>query len=149
MLGLAMDSLAAIGSWISDNESLLSGMAAMIVLAGVLWFPVAAAFRKLKRSNASVLTGEPSISSGDSNVKRITLKELTAPSSIETRFAKSDGVRIAFRDRGEGPPNVIIAAGIISHLNIMENLPPWRATLHSLSQFARVDRKSTRLNSSH
>ena len=29
-----MDSLASIGSWISANESLLSGMAAMIVVLG-------------------------------------------------------------------------------------------------------------------
>lgn len=138
MLGLAMDALATMGRWISENESLLSGMAAMIVLAGVLWFPLGAAYRKLKQSNSSGRNGLAVDTPGESSPERITLKDLTAPSSHEIQFAQSDGVRIAFSDRGKGPPNLILAAGIINHLNIMEHLPPWRDTLRALSQFARV-----------
>ncbi len=138
MLGFAMDALATMGNWISENESLLSGMAAMIVLAGVLWFPLGAAYRKLKQSNSSGHNGLAVDTPGEGSPERITLKDLTAPSSHEIQFAQSDGVRIAFSDRGKGPPNLILAAGIINHLNIMEHLPPWRDTLKALSQFARV-----------
>jgi len=136
-----MDSLATIGSWISENESLLSGMAAMIVLAGVLLSPVGLGFRQLLRGDSSKRperAGEKAAPSPESGSERLTLKDLTAPSPHEIRFAQSDGVRIAFNERGNGPPNLIVAPGIISHLNIMGNLPSFRDTLNSLSRFARV-----------
>lgn len=113
-------------------------MAAMIVLAGVLWFPLGAAYRRLKPGNSSGRNGLAVDTPGESSPERITLKDLTAPSLHEIEFAQSDGVRIAFSQRGQGPPDIILAAGIITHLNIMEHLPPWRDTLNSLSQFARV-----------
>ena len=47
-------------------------------------------------------------------------------------------MRIAFNERGSGPPNRIVAPGVISHLNIMDHLPVWRDSLGSLSRFARV-----------
>jgi pimeloyl-ACP methyl ester carboxylesterase len=47
-------------------------------------------------------------------------------------------VRIAFNERGAGPPKLIVAPGIISHLNITGNLPSYRDTLDSLSRFASV-----------
>ncbi len=141
MLGLAMDSLATIGSWISENESLLSGMAAMIVLAGVLLSPVGVGIRQLLRgvwSERPERPGETIVPSPESGTGRLTLKDLTAPSPHEIRFAKSDDVRIAFNERGSGPPNLIVAQGIISHLNVTDHLPSWRDTLGSLSRFARV-----------
>ena len=134
-----MNLIRAIGAWISDNEALLSGMAAMIVLAGVFLSPVG--IRQLLRGNSSERPGsadETAVASPERDQERLTLKDLTAPSSHEIRFAQSDGVRIAYKVRGSGPPNLIVAPGIMSHLNIMENLPSWRDTVGSLSRFARI-----------
>jgi len=136
-----MDLLRTIGGWIAENEALLSGMAAMIVLAGVFLSPVGLGIRQLLRGNSSERpgsAGETAVPSPDRGPDRLTLKDLTAPSSHEIQFAQSDGVRIAFKVRGSGPPNLIVAPGIMSHLNIMENLPSWRDTVGSLSQFARI-----------
>jgi pimeloyl-ACP methyl ester carboxylesterase len=63
---------------------------------------------------------------------------LTAPSSHETKFANVDGIRIAYNERGTGPPTIICVPGIISHLNLMENLPATRGTLDCLEKFAHV-----------
>ena len=41
-----MDSLADVGSWIANNEALLSGIAAMIVVAGVVYAPLGAGLRR-------------------------------------------------------------------------------------------------------
>ena len=131
MLELTMDALATIGSWISENESLLSGMAAMIVLAGVLLSPVGVGFRQLLRRDSGERTP-------DSGPVRLTLEDLTAPSEQEIQFAQSNNVRIAFNERGSGPPDVIVAPGIISHLNITGHMPSWHHTLDSLAGFARV-----------
>jgi TolB-like protein len=42
-----MESLSHIGAWISENEALLSGIAAMIVVAGVVFSPVGLGIRRL------------------------------------------------------------------------------------------------------
>jgi adenylate cyclase len=42
-----MESLSHIGIWISENEALLSGIAAMIVVAGVVFSPVGIGIRRL------------------------------------------------------------------------------------------------------
>lgn len=143
-----MDSLAAIGSWITENESLLSGMAAMIVLAGVLLSPFGVGIRRLMRGDrggASVNRSESGSSRGErapsrpaSPPSRLTFKDLTAPSPHPVRFAQSDGLRIAFNERGSGPSDLIVAPGIVSHLNIGDNLPSSRDTYESLARFARV-----------
>jgi TolB-like protein len=46
-----MPDLGDIAQWISDNESLLSGLAAMIVLAGVILSPLGAGMRRLLGRN--------------------------------------------------------------------------------------------------
>ena len=83
-----MDSLATIGSWISDNESLLSGMAAMIVLGTVLLSPFGAGVRGVFRRDSSVLperTGATAASSHENSPVRLTLKDLTAPNGEKRR----------------------------------------------------------------
>jgi pimeloyl-ACP methyl ester carboxylesterase len=69
---------------------------------------------------------------------RLTFKMLTAPSPYETKFASSQGLRIAYNERGTGPPTVVCAPGIISHLNMTANLPVTRNTYASLAEFAHV-----------
>jgi pimeloyl-ACP methyl ester carboxylesterase len=68
----------------------------------------------------------------------LTFKMLTAPSPYETKFAHSDGIRIAYNDHGTGPTTLVMAPGIISHLNLMANLPATKGTFDSLARFARV-----------
>lgn len=155
-----MSYLAEIGSWISQNESLLSGLAAMIVVVGVVVSILGLGFRRLtigrgrSRGDSGSHLSTPSAGiahdwpesrtgskDGDGEPHPpplLTLKMLTAPSSHETKFATVDGIRIAYNERGAGPPTIIRAPGIISHLNLMENLPPTRRTLDCLSNFAHV-----------
>lgn len=42
-----MEPLARLGTWIAENEALLSGIAAMIVVAGVILTPLGAGLRRL------------------------------------------------------------------------------------------------------
>ena len=153
-----MDSLAEIGSWISANESLLSGLAAMIVVGGVAFSAVGLGFRRLANGREShgrrfEAGGSSSDSVDDSSESladstndaglaaaptRITFKMLTAASPHETKFANSGGTRIAYNERGTGPPTIVFTPGIISHLNLMENLPVTRKTFAGLEEFAHV-----------
>ena len=153
-----MASLADIGSWISVNESLLSGLAAMIVVGGVAVSAVGIGYRRLadRRRNrnqdarAGDLEPDPADDSSrsrtDTSVStnvaavptRLTFKMLTAPSPHETKFANSQGLRIAYNERGTGAPTVVCAPGIISHLNMTANLPVTRDTYASLAEFAHV-----------
>jgi pimeloyl-ACP methyl ester carboxylesterase len=149
-----MASLADIGSWISNNESLLSGLAAMIVVGGVLFSALGLGIRRLadgqRNSNrdsgadeSSAGPGHDSSGSGaDANAaappNRLTFKMLTAPSPYEIKFADSQGLRIAYNERGTGPPTVVCAPGIISHLHITANLPVTRDTYASLEEFAHL-----------
>ena len=124
-----MASLAEIGTWVTHNESLLSGLAAMIVMFGVILSPLGMAMRRFFERDASEPAPIPS---------RITLKALTAPSIHPTKFALSDGSRIAYNERGSGPFSLLLAPGIISHLNVMDALPGSRDTREALAGFARV-----------
>jgi pimeloyl-ACP methyl ester carboxylesterase len=141
-----MTSLVAIGSWVTENESLLSGLAAMIVLFGVVLSPLGMATRRLFRRDAdsrdaSIPVGYDPARSSDAGppvAPRLTLKALTAPSIHPTRFATSDGARIAYNERGSGPLALVVAPGILSHLNVMDALPATRGTLDALAGFARV-----------
>ncbi len=139
-----MTSLAEIASWVTENESLLSGLAAMIVLLGVVASPLGLAVRRLlgrpfppsSLGAASPPPAAPSL--GAIAPARLTLKALTAPSIHPTKFARSDGARIAYNERGSGPIPLVVAPGIISHLAVMDALPSSRGTLDALSAFARV-----------
>jgi pimeloyl-ACP methyl ester carboxylesterase len=149
-----MTLLAEIGSWISENEALLSGVAAMIVVGGVFLSAIGVGYRRLRldrRHGDSDADGAPASVGGASGFERdsgepaiesrpvpLTFKRLTAPSSHETRFANSGGVRIAYNERGSGPLDIICAPGIISHLNVTDNLPSTRGTYDCLEEFAHV-----------
>jgi pimeloyl-ACP methyl ester carboxylesterase len=154
-----MTYLAYIGSWISDNESLLSGIAAMMVVGGVVLSVFGTGFRRIKTGRGigdtdgvSVDSGielavespedhedEPWVNGREGNSSApLTFRMLTAPSPFETKFADSSGVRIAYNERGTGPTNIVCAPGIISHLHLMGNFPSTRGTFSSLQQFARL-----------
>ena len=128
-----MEFLAAIGSWISEHESMLSGAAAIIVLFGVVVSGLNFLLRRLANSRSRA--------EADLEVKhdkKISLADLSAPAPYPINHAQSDGLRIAYAQFGQGPHNILIAPGIISHLNIMSNLPPFRETAAALASFANI-----------
>jgi hypothetical protein len=55
-----------------------------------------------------------------------------------TDYALSGDVNIAYQTRGEGPIDIIIAPGIVSHVEFMHEAPGYTAFLRRLWTFARV-----------
>jgi pimeloyl-ACP methyl ester carboxylesterase len=55
-----------------------------------------------------------------------------------TRYAQSGDVSIAYQTMGEGPIDLIIVPGMVSHVEFMHEGPGYTAILRRLSQFARV-----------
>lgn len=56
----------------------------------------------------------------------------------ETRYATSGDVSIAYQVMGEGPIDIIMVPGIVSHVEFMHELPGFTAFLRRLAAFARV-----------
>lgn len=56
----------------------------------------------------------------------------------ETRYAKSGDVHIAYRVFGEGPRDIVVIPGTVSHAELYWESPPNRHMLSRLSSFARV-----------
>ena len=130
-----MEWFASVTEWIAERETLLSGSAALIVLMSVIVSAIGLAYRALSRRDKQAHAG------GDEQaapVEKITLKTLSAPAPFDIQFAESDGLRIAYAIQGQGPIDVVMSPGIISHLNVMSHLPPIRDTFNAISSFARV-----------
>lgn len=127
-----MGIFVTIGHWITDNESLLSGAAAILVLFGVLFSALTVLTRRMTGS-AKNKGASPSLTD-----EVVTLKDLSAPAPYPIHYAESDGLRIAFAKHGKGPHDIIMAPGIISHLNILSHLPPFRDTARALGEFSNL-----------
>jgi class 3 adenylate cyclase len=56
----------------------------------------------------------------------------------ETRYATSGEVSIAYQVMGEGPVDIVMIPGIISHVEALHELPGYTAFLRRLASFARV-----------
>jgi pimeloyl-ACP methyl ester carboxylesterase len=56
----------------------------------------------------------------------------------ETRYALSGDVNIAYQVQGDGPVDIIVVPGLISHVEFLHELPGYTAFLRRLSTFARV-----------
>ncbi len=56
----------------------------------------------------------------------------------ETRYALSGDVNIAYQVIGDGPVDIILVPGVISHVEFMHELPGYTAFLRRLAGFARV-----------
>jgi len=56
----------------------------------------------------------------------------------ETRYARSGDINIAYQVVGEGPVDVLIVPGAISHLELIYELPGCTNFMQRLSRFARV-----------
>jgi pimeloyl-ACP methyl ester carboxylesterase len=56
----------------------------------------------------------------------------------ETRYALSGDVNIAYQVMGDGPEDIILVPGFMSHIEFRHELPGYTAFLRRLSTFARV-----------
>ena len=56
----------------------------------------------------------------------------------ETRYALSGDVNIAYQVMGDGPVDLVLVPGLISHVEFLHELPGYTAALRRLSRFARV-----------
>jgi pimeloyl-ACP methyl ester carboxylesterase len=56
----------------------------------------------------------------------------------ETRYALSGDVNIAYQVMGDGPVDIIMVPGFISHIEFRHELPGYTASMRRLSSFARV-----------
>ena len=109
---------------------MLSGAAAIIVLLGVLASMVGIVYRRVAKARLPDTAAK--------ETSQIILKDLSAPAPYPIQFANSDGLRIAYAVQGSGTHDVVMAPGIISHLNIMSHMPPIRDTVEAVASFARV-----------
>lgn len=56
----------------------------------------------------------------------------------ETHYALSGDVNIAYQLMGDGPIDIILVPGVVSHVEFLHELPGYTAFLRRLSSFARV-----------
>jgi pimeloyl-ACP methyl ester carboxylesterase len=56
----------------------------------------------------------------------------------ETQYAQSDEISIAYQVMGDGPVDLILVPGVISHVEFMHELPGYTDFLRRLATFARV-----------
>jgi pimeloyl-ACP methyl ester carboxylesterase len=63
------------------------------------------------------------------------MSDFTLP---ETRYAPSGDVNIAYQVMGDGPVDIIMVPGLVSHIEFMHEMPGYTAFLRRLSSFARV-----------
>jgi class 3 adenylate cyclase/pimeloyl-ACP methyl ester carboxylesterase len=55
-----------------------------------------------------------------------------------TRYAVSGEVNIAYQTLGDGPIDIVLVPGIVSHVEFLHEVPEYSALLRRLSKFARV-----------
>ena len=55
-----------------------------------------------------------------------------------TRYALSGDVNIAFQVMGDGPIDIIMVPGVVSHIEFLHEFPGYTEFLHRLATFARV-----------
>ena len=58
--------------------------------------------------------------------------------SPETRYALSGDVNIAYQTIGDGPIDLVVVPGVVSHMDFLHEFAGYTAFLHRLSKFARV-----------
>ena len=64
----------------------------------------------------------------------------TLASTVEpvTRYARSGDVRVAYQVVGDGPRDLVLAPGFVSHLELAWDYPPYERFIRRLASFARV-----------
>jgi len=56
----------------------------------------------------------------------------------ETEYADCDGFSIAYQVMGDGPIDIVVAPGLISHVELYHEIPPYTEFLQKLTTFSRV-----------
>ncbi|MBL8674628.1 MAG: adenylate/guanylate cyclase domain-containing protein, partial [Rhodospirillales bacterium] len=56
----------------------------------------------------------------------------------QTRFARSGPLSIAYQVMGDGPVDLILVPGMVSHIEMMHEIPGYTAFMRRLARFARV-----------
>ena len=67
----------------------------------------------------------------------------------DVRYADSDGIRIAYQVVGDGPRDLVLVHGWVSHLELLWDYPPAARAMERLASFARVihfDKRGTGLS---
>src|SRR6266567_1649874 len=67
----------------------------------------------------------------------------------EVRYARSDGLRIAYQVIGDGPIDLVFTSGASSHLDLVWEDPHWARTWNRLAEFSRLivfDKRGTGLS---
>ncbi len=114
-----------IWQWFSENEKILSGIAAAFVIIG--------AFATIGRNFILQIFNRAA-----GGTKKLTLADLSKPSPHSIKFANSDGVNIAYSVHGKTAPDLLVTPGIVSNLHISANLPPLKKTMSALAKCSRV-----------
>jgi DNA-binding SARP family transcriptional activator/class 3 adenylate cyclase len=71
------------------------------------------------------------------------------PPEPETRYAVSGNVRVAYQVVGDGPRDLVLVPGMMSHLELAWEYPPYERFVRRLAMFARVilfDKRGTGLS---
>lgn len=66
-----------------------------------------------------------------------------------TRYARSGEVNIAYQVLGDGPVDLVVAVGWVTHLDLAWDVPPLARFYERLAKFARVilfDKRGTGLS---
>jgi pimeloyl-ACP methyl ester carboxylesterase len=147
-----MPALADISQWIAANESVLSGIAALVAVAGVCVSSVLFLVGRLRAGKrdaeaaAAAVPSAPYPSSPDSRqspgasapVEKLTLHDFSRPAPQTIHYAGPENGRIAYISDGKGDPPIIMTPGIVSHLHIAANLPTFRDTFAAMAAISRV-----------
>ena len=56
----------------------------------------------------------------------------------QTKYAKSGDVHIAYRVFGDGPRDIVLIPGTVSHVELLWEVPTYEHLLRRLTSFARV-----------
>lgn len=137
-----MGGIEELGVWIAANETLLSGIAAIIAVAGVIISPIVmyANRRRPKqspdreRSPAAKTEAEP----GAPRPKRLSYQDLVVPAPYPIQFAQAQGGRIAYAQLGEGEPPIFLTPGVVSHLHVLANLPTFHRLTMELTKIGQL-----------
>ena len=74
---------------------------------------------------------------------------MAAVNKPETRYAKAGGFNIAYQVVGDGPVDLIVVPGFISHLELLWSDPDWTRGIERMASFARLilfDKRGTGLS---
>src|SRR5690349_2478936 len=89
------------------------------------------------------------ISRAHATARALVLRETEPMRVPETRFARADGVDVAYQVFGDGPHHLVWVPGWISHIEVMWELAEFARFLERLSEFSCVltfDKRGTGLS---